>query len=259
MFVRGARPRLLQRQRSWLTSAYFGELAIRRSWKPSWSDRYARNERMSRPHEARRLLAMGVASGSLLLMRASGLEPPPTTVRGGASISASPDWSEAEITDVRAIAFNATEATFASVDLAPDGKRLVFDMLGELYAIPSSGGAATRLTDGRSWNAEPRFSPDGRQILFVSDRSGSSNIWTMASDGSRASQMTFDTAGAFYSPTWISDGIVARRRSTLENLPSQLVVLKQGETEVTPIATGTRPLDPVQGFPARKLVYSTSD
>jgi imidazolonepropionase-like amidohydrolase/Tol biopolymer transport system component len=71
------------------------------------------------------------------------------------------------------------EGTWISVDVSPDGAHVVFDLLGHLYELPISGGEATALTSGRSWNMFPRYSPDGRKIAFTSDREGHNDLWTL--------------------------------------------------------------------------------
>src|SRR5690349_10114856 len=48
----------------------------------------------------------------------------------------------------RRLTFTADEGTWISLDVAPDGKTLVFDLLGDLYTLPIAGGAATRITSG---------------------------------------------------------------------------------------------------------------
>lgn len=51
----------------------------------------------------------------------------------------------------------------------------------------------------------PRISPDGRRLLFSSDRSGKSQLYVASIDGSGASRLTYDTAGA-YSASWSPNG-----------------------------------------------------
>ncbi|MEZ4587408.1 MAG: amidohydrolase family protein, partial [Gemmatimonadales bacterium] len=75
--------------------------------------------------------------------------------------------------------FTATEGTWIGVDVAPDGRTLVFDLLGHLYEMPIAGGEARPLTRGRSYNHLARYSPDGRKILFTSDRSGKEEVWLL--------------------------------------------------------------------------------
>ena len=89
-------------------------------------------------------------------------------------------WTvEAHTGPVRPLAFDATEGTWMSVDVSPDGQQVVFDLLGTIYEIPVVGGEAVALTTGRSWNLAPRYSPDGERIAFSSDRSGSHQIWVL--------------------------------------------------------------------------------
>ncbi len=75
------------------------------------------------------------------------------------------------------LTFDATEGTWISLDLSPDGETIAFDLLGHIYTMPVAGGAAEPLTHGTSWNMYPRFSPDGKRLLFTSDRGGSNDLW----------------------------------------------------------------------------------
>ena len=113
----------------------------------------------------------------------------------------------------RTLRFTTDEGTWLSVDVSPDGQRIVFDLLGDLYTIPIAGGQATRLTSGMAWDAMPRWSPDGQTIAFISDRDGSDNLWLVRADGSGARRITKEVDNALSSPAWTPDGnyIVARR------------------------------------------------
>src|SRR5262249_24618560 len=91
--------------------------------------------------------------------------------------------------------------------ISPDGRSIAFDLLGHIYEMPIEGGTAKRLTDGRSWNLSPQYSPDGRQLAFASDRSGHFDIWTMDRHG--GSLRNLPNAGAqqnVYRPVWAPDG-----------------------------------------------------
>ena len=72
----------------------------------------------------------------------------------------------------RDIAFDTSEGTWMSVDISPDGKWIVFDLLAHIYRMPVTGGNAECLTQksGVALNAHPRFSPDGKYIAFITDR-----------------------------------------------------------------------------------------
>ena len=102
--------------------------------------------------------------------------------------------------------FTATNGTWMSLDVSPDGQTIVFDMLGDIYTVPITGGKATALTTGLSFDAQPRFSPDGKKIAFVSDRSGGDNLYTMSLDRSDTTQVTQGNSNQYFSPEWSPDG-----------------------------------------------------
>jgi Tol biopolymer transport system component len=113
----------------------------------------------------------------------------------------------------RNVDFKTSEGTWLSLDISPDGKTLVFDLVGDLYSMPFSGGEARKLTSGMAYNTQPRFSPDGKKITFVSDRGGSENVWIADSDGSNPKQLSQDEQSEFSSPVWTPDGyyVIAAR------------------------------------------------
>ena len=117
---------------------------------------------------------------------------------------------------VSKLAFDTSEGTWMNVDVSPDGARIVFDLLGDIYTMPIAGSgsaAATRIAGGAAFDMQPRFSPDGKRIAFTSDRDGLWNIWTMDLDGKDAKQISRDKKWFINSPTWSPDGeyIYARR------------------------------------------------
>ena len=111
---------------------------------------------------------------------------------------------------------DVTEGTWMTVDVSPDGKEIVFDLLGDIYSLPIAGGQAKNLTTGAMWDMQPRFSPDGKKIAFTSDRAGGDNIWVMDRDGSNPKQVTKESFRLLNSPTWSPDGqyIAARKHFT---------------------------------------------
>ena len=115
----------------------------------------------------------------------------------------------------RAIDFSTSEGTWMSVDLSPDGSWVVFDLLGHVYRMPSAGGAATVLTQnsGVALNFQPRISPDGQTIAFISDRKGQYNLWVMNADGSHPRAVFTDLNATAFEPAWTPDGrfIVVRK------------------------------------------------
>jgi Tol biopolymer transport system component len=117
----------------------------------------------------------------------------------------------------RPLKFTTDEASWISLDVSPDGTSIAFDILGDLYTVPIAGGAATRITSGAGWDQQPRYSPDGKQIAFVSDRNGSKNVWIANADGSRARALTKSERVNFASPIWTTDGqyVIAGRTGQL--------------------------------------------
>jgi imidazolonepropionase-like amidohydrolase/Tol biopolymer transport system component len=118
--------------------------------------------------------------------------------------------------DKREIDINVDEGTWMSLDVSPDGKTIAFDMLGDIYTMPAKGGTATNIASGMAWEIQPRFSPDGKQIAFTSDRAGGDNIWIMDVDGENKTQITKETFRLMNSPTWSPDGtyIAAKKHFT---------------------------------------------
>ncbi|MEO7311919.1 MAG: amidohydrolase family protein [Chitinophagaceae bacterium] len=114
------------------------------------------------------------------------------------------------------VSFKVTEGTWMNLDVSPDGKDIVFDLLGDIYTIPMSGGAARVLRQGLPFEVQPRYSPDGKKILFTSDAGGGDNIWTMDRDGSHATQVTKESFRLLNNATWAPDGnyIIARKHFT---------------------------------------------
>jgi Tol biopolymer transport system component/imidazolonepropionase-like amidohydrolase len=115
--------------------------------------------------------------------------------------------------DARKIAFDTNEGTWMSVDVSPDGKTLVFDLLGDIYSLPVAGGAAQALTRGPAYDTHPRFSPDGRTIAFTSDRGGIENVWLMDANGGNPRAVTVEKDAYVRSAAWTPDGnyLIARK------------------------------------------------
>ena len=109
----------------------------------------------------------------------------------------------------RTVSFTTDEGTWLDLDVSPDGRTIVFEMLGDLYTLPITGGKATRITSGFSYDAQPRFSPDGAQIVFVSDRGGAHNVWIGAADGTGLRMITRGDNSRYQSPEWTPDGHIA--------------------------------------------------
>lgn len=106
----------------------------------------------------------------------------------------------------RKISFTTDEGTWLALDVSPDGKTILFELLGDLYTMPFGGGKATLLIGGMGMETQPVYSPDGKWIAFLSDRDGGENLWIAGADGKNLKQITKDTTATFVSPAWSPDG-----------------------------------------------------
>ena len=140
-------------------------------------------------------LALAAAVAAAAPVRAAAPAPAPA-VTAGLPMSAA-----------RRLAFDTDEGTWMSPALSPDGRTILFDLLGRLYAVDAAGGTARALSTGMAFESQPVFSPDGAWVAFVSDRSGAENLWVMRPDGSDARQVTRNAGPDEYvSPAWAPDG-----------------------------------------------------
>lgn len=114
----------------------------------------------------------------------------------------------------REVTFTTRTVSWLSVDVHPDGHRLLMDVLGDLYTASTRGGKAARITSGMAFDSQPAWSPDGQRMVFVSDRSGSENLWLADAEGGELRQLTEEKGDAeFASPAFSPDGshVIASR------------------------------------------------
>ena len=123
---------------------------------------------------------------------------------------------EAPLGPTHAVEFTTDEGTWMNLDVSPDGKEIVFDLLGDIYTMPISGGKATLLRGGPAFETQPRFSPDGKRISYTSDKDGADNVWVMKRDGSDPKQVTKEDFRLVNNAVWTPDGqfLVAKKHFT---------------------------------------------
>lgn len=114
------------------------------------------------------------------------------------------------------VSFSTNEGTWMNLDLSPNGQEIAFDLLGDIYIMPVNGGEAKILRGGHAFEVQPRFSPDGKKILFTSDAGGGDNAWVMDRDGKNARQITKEDFRLVNNSVWTPDGeyIITRKHFT---------------------------------------------
>jgi TolB protein len=93
-----------------------------------------------------------------------------------------------------------------------DGRKVAFSMSAEdgnshLWVADADGTNLKRLTDGFGINSSPSFSPDGKQIAFVSNRAGSPQIYVIPTEGGAPRRVTFQ-GNYNQTPDWSPRGDV---------------------------------------------------
>ncbi|NOT75325.1 MAG: amidohydrolase family protein [Cyclobacteriaceae bacterium] len=106
----------------------------------------------------------------------------------------------------RKVSIKSNEGTWMSLDVSPDGKTIAFDFLGDIFTMPIAGGKPTQFTKGMAFDSQPKFSPDGTKLLFISDRSGGENIWWFSIDKKDSLQITKGATEHYQSAEWTPDG-----------------------------------------------------
>jgi tricorn protease len=102
----------------------------------------------------------------------------------------------------------AVERNIEDFALAPAGERALFVARGDVFTAPIEHGPTRNLTNSSNAHDKwARWSPDGRQVAFISDRSGEDQLWVIGQDGLGAPrQLTTGLVGMLYAPAWSPDG-----------------------------------------------------
>ena len=131
---------------------------------------------------------------------------------------------------LRTIPIAVNEGSWIHLDVSPDGSTILFELLGDIYTLPITGGRATRLTKSISFDSQPRYSPDGKEITFISDESGGENVYVMTLADTTKRQLTEGNSNVFQSPEWTPDGqyIVVSKGAILRGVPKLQLLHKDG-------------------------------
>jgi len=158
---------------------------------------------------------------------------------------------------VRKISYTTKEGSWMSLDVSPDGQTIAFDLMGDIYTMPITGGNATVVTKGMAYDVHPRYSPDGKKLLFISDRGGADNVWYIDFEKKDTIQLTSDNNQFFPSACWTPDGDYVIYGKGRRNIKLYMVHRKGGGgTQLVDGPPFLKAIDPAVSADGRYIYYS---
>ena len=154
-------------------------------------------------------------------------------------------------------AFAITPLWLRDVNISPDGKEIVFCYKGDIYKVKAAGGEAVRLTSQDSYESNPVWSPDGKQIAFASDRFGNFDLFIMPADGGTAKRLTMNSASEIPS-TFTPDGKYVVFSASIQDPASSALFPKSGMTELYKVPVAGGRTQQMLGTPAEMVCYAPS-
>jgi tricorn protease len=140
--------------------------------------------------------------------------------------------TQENMTDVRSFTSRVDE-----YHLAPNGRRIAFSIHGEIFTAPvEAGGDLIQITDNPARDKEPVYSPDGKQIAFISDRSGREEIYTVASDGVGDTTRATDQDSIKMGLSWSLDS----KLLAFNTLDDKLFVYDPGSKQTRMVASSSK-------------------
>ena len=143
------------------------------------------------------------------------------------------------------------------VQISPDGTQIVFCYKGDIYKVASTGGTAVQLTTQESYECNPVWSPDGKQIGFASDRNGNFDIFVMSAEGGAAKRLTSHSVAELPS-TFTPDGKYIVFSANIQDPVESVLFPKTTMTEVYRVPVDGGRTEQILGTPAEMIDYTRS-